>query len=209
MHGLRAPRVLHLRGPAAVRVLYGCSEKRPEEHHEPGSTVHRLQPPRLLEPAVQNLPDMPRSDVPRRRSVLRGHPAAAGEAAAEVHGREAAVLVRALPVPPMPEMPEGNAQRDQVTVYGEREGGVDVRGLSDSRGEPESSREIQVTVSMTMLSPEHSCRPVYPQGLVVRASVRFMILLAAFLPSSPGARPPARPAAHRVPTDRSTLWFGQ
>ena len=149
---------------------------------------------------------MPRVDVPRRRSVHWGDPAAAGEAAADVHGREAAVPVRALPVPPMPEMPEGNAQRHQVTVHGEREGGVDVRGLSDSRGEPEGSPEIQVTESMTVLSPVYSCRPVYPQGLVVRALVRLMILLAAFLPSSPGARPPTRPAAHRVPRDRSTLW---
>ena len=149
---------------------------------------------------------MRRVDVPRRRGVRRGHPAAAAEAAADVHGREAAVPVRALPVPPMPEMPEGNAQRGQVTLYGEREGDVDVRGLSDSRGELESSREIQVTESMTTLSPVYSSRPVYPQGLVVRASVRIMILLAPCLPSSTGAPTPARPAAHRVPRDRSTLW---
>ena len=42
-------------------------------------------------------------------SFLHPLDAAEREGAAEVHGREVAVPVRALPVSPMPEMPEGDA----------------------------------------------------------------------------------------------------
>ena len=92
MHGLRARRVLRLRGPAALRGLHVCSENYLDA--EPGSPVHRLQPPRMLEPRVQNLPDMSRSDMPRRRGMHRGLLAAEREAAAEVHGRKVAQFRR-------------------------------------------------------------------------------------------------------------------
>ena len=111
MHRLRARRVRRLRGPAALQVLNKCRNEFHEENEVPGSAVHRLQPPGMLQSRVQDLLAVPRFDVPRRRSMRRGHPASADEAAAEFRRREGAFPMRALHVSPMPEVPEGNAQR--------------------------------------------------------------------------------------------------
>ena len=88
--------------------MYAASRAQ-KGNKDQGSAVHKLQPPRMRQRRVQDLPTVPRIDMPRRRGVRRSYLTAECAAAAEVFRRQAAVPARALPVSPMPEMPEGDA----------------------------------------------------------------------------------------------------
>ena len=133
---LRAHLLRRLRGPAALCVFDCCSETCDEAQETAKCAVHRLQPPRMHEPEMQDLSPLPRTDVPGRQTLQRGNPTSQLEAAAEYHRRQAAVPVRGLPLSAMPHMQEADAQRRMPTkVPGERGDNLDVRGLFDGREE--------------------------------------------------------------------------
>ena len=95
---LRAYILRRLRGPAAHRVLKGSSADGYEEEERPAGAVHRIQPPRVRELEMHDLPPLLQIDVRRRRTVQRGDPTAEPKTAAKNRCREAAVPVRALPL---------------------------------------------------------------------------------------------------------------